>query len=212
MSPPPPRGPTRRRQADRRAETRRKLLDAAVVSLVENGFAGTTVGTIASAAGVTRGALNHHFDSKIELMLAAAGRVTEDFVERLTSRLAGLAGSDPYERALRSLWEAIYREPMFVARLELLLGARSQAEIIEEIKAELLRGHLNVHRLLSDAFERSDSPLTLSQEVLDLALTTLRGLALEMIVRQDEGFADRQLRLLADAVRGLMMARSGSAG
>lgn len=211
MPSPVPKGTTRRRQADRRAETRRKLLDAAVTSLVENGFAGTTVDTIASAAGVTRGALNHHFDSKIELMLAAAGRVTEDFVDRLASRLERFAGPDPYESALRSLWEAIYREPMFVARLELLLGARSQAEIVAEIKAELQRGHRNVHTLLSDAFQRSDSPLTLSQEVLDLALTTLRGMALEMIVRQDEDFADRQIRLLADAVRALMTARLGSA-
>lgn len=212
MPPPVQKGITRRRQADRRAETRRKLLDAAVTSLVENGFAGTTVDTIASAAGVTRGALNHHFDSKIELMLAAAGRVTEIFADRLTSRIERLAGPDPYESALRSLWEAIYREPMFVARLELLLGARSQAEIVGKIKAEHLRGHLMVHQLLSDAFERSGSSLSLSQEVLDLALATLRGLALEMIVRQDADFADRQLRLLADAVRGLLSARPKSAG
>lgn len=211
MSPPTPKSISRRRQADRRAETRRKLLDAAIASLVANGYAGTTVDTIATAAGVTRGALNHHFNSKIDLMLAAAGRVTEDFVGRLSERLLRPAASNFPESVVRSLWDAIYSEPMFVARLELVLGARSQPEILASTKAELNRGHQNVHGLLSEAFERSGHSIAMPQDVVDLALTTLRGMALEKLVRQDDGVIDSQLRLLGEALRALLAARSAGA-
>ncbi len=213
MSPPAPKVVARRRQADRRAETRGKLLDAAITSLVVNGYAGTTVDTIATAAGVTRGALNHHFASKIELMLAAASRVTEDFIGRLSERLLRPSTSDFAESVVRSLWDAIYSEPMFVARLELVLGARSQPEILASTKAELHRGHLNVHALLSEAFARSGISVAIPEDVVDLALTTLRGMALEKLVRQDDGIIDRQLRLLSQALRALTAARSaGAAG
>lgn len=210
MSPSVPKGAPRRRQADRREDTRRKLLDAAIASLVANGYAGSTVDTIAAAAGVTRGALNHHFDSKLDLMLAAAGRVTEDFVARLSDRLDRLSTSDFNESVVRALWEAIYREPMFVARLELALGARGQPEFLASVVAELRRGTQNVHALLAEAFARSGRIAAIPPDVIDLALTTLRGMALEKLIRQDEGVADAQLRLLAEALRALSAARSGS--
>ncbi len=213
MPPPTPKVVTRRRQADRRAETRRKLLDAAIASLVANGYAGTTVDTIAAGAGLTRGALNHHFDTKIELMLAAAERVTEDFIGRLSERLRRPAASDFAESVVRSLWDAIYSEPMFVARLELVLGARSQPEILASTKAELQRGHQNVQALLSEAIARSGLPVAIPSDIVDLALTTLRGMALEKIIRQDDDFIDRQLRLLGEALRRLTAARAaGAAG
>ncbi len=213
MPPPTPKVVTRRRQADRRAETRRKLLDAAIASLVANGYAGTTVDTIAAGAGLTRGALNHHFDTKIELMLAAAERVTEDFIGRLSERLLRPSASDFAESVVRSLWDAIYSEPMFVARLELVLGARSQPEILASTKAELTRGHQSVQTLLSEAIARSGLPVAIPSDIVDLALTTLRGMALEKIIRQDDDFIDRQLLLLGEALRRLTAARAaGAAG
>lgn len=50
-----------RRTAEDAARTRRALLDAATRLFVEEGFTRVTVDAIATAAGVTRGALYHHF-------------------------------------------------------------------------------------------------------------------------------------------------------
>jgi AcrR family transcriptional regulator len=54
-------------RAERRAETRRALLDAAGRVFVERGFAGSSVEAIAEAAGYTRGAFYSNFDSKEQL-------------------------------------------------------------------------------------------------------------------------------------------------
>ena len=69
------RGP--RTQQQRREETRRALLDAAVESLIEVGFARTTTLEVQRRADVSRGALLHHFPSKAELLVAAVDHLAE---------------------------------------------------------------------------------------------------------------------------------------
>ena len=53
------------------AETRQRLLAAAAEAFAERGYDGTRVADIASAAGVSNGALYAHFGSKAELLVAA---------------------------------------------------------------------------------------------------------------------------------------------
>ncbi len=60
----------RRTQAERRAETRRLLLEAGRKLFAEKGFADTATPDIVAAAGVTRGALYHHFADKTALFAA----------------------------------------------------------------------------------------------------------------------------------------------
>lgn len=56
----------------RRVTAREKLLDAAIVLIRQNGFAATSVDDLCKAAGVTKGAFFHHFESKDALGAAAA--------------------------------------------------------------------------------------------------------------------------------------------
>ncbi|UXX83035.1 TetR family transcriptional regulator C-terminal domain-containing protein [Roseovarius pelagicus] len=50
---------------------RKSLIEGALRSLAENGVSGTTVSTICTAAGSSRGLLGHYFSSKDEVMVAA---------------------------------------------------------------------------------------------------------------------------------------------
>ena len=56
-----------RRTKEEAAATRRQILAAALDLFSEKGYAATTLSEIAGAAGVTRGAIYHHFDNKTAL-------------------------------------------------------------------------------------------------------------------------------------------------
>ncbi len=56
-----------------RKDARTKLLDAALLVIRTQGYAASSVDAICQAAGVTKGAFFHHFRSKEELAVAAAG-------------------------------------------------------------------------------------------------------------------------------------------
>lgn len=51
---------------------RARLLDAAVETIRTKGYSATTVDELCAAAGVTKGAFFHHFDTKEDLAVAAA--------------------------------------------------------------------------------------------------------------------------------------------
>src|SRR3954447_12750425 len=82
-----------RTQQQRRDETRRALLDAAVESLIEVGFARTTTLEVQRRADVSRGALLHHFPSKTELLVAAIAHLAEMRARELKQLAAQLPES-----------------------------------------------------------------------------------------------------------------------
>src|SRR5205823_15112130 len=92
-----------RTQQQRRDETRRALLDAAVESLIEVGFARTTTLEVQRRADVSRGALLHHFPSKTELLVAAI----DHLAEMRARELKVLASQLPEERAGRARTEGV---------------------------------------------------------------------------------------------------------
>src|SRR6478735_1227651 len=92
-----------RTQQQRRDETRRALLDAAVESLIQVGFARTTTLEVQRRADVSRGALLHHFPSKAELLVAAV----DHLAEMRARELKLLAGQLPEERASKARTDAV---------------------------------------------------------------------------------------------------------
>ena len=115
--------PGRRSQAERSEATRGALVDAARALFAERGYAGVGTEEIVRAAGVTRGALYHHFPGKRELFEAVYERVEAQLAERIaTGALAANAGS-PLEamRAGAAMFLQACTEPE-VQRIALLDG------------------------------------------------------------------------------------------
>ena len=91
---------TRGTKAERSEATRRKLLRAARRLFAKRGYAGVGTEEIVRAAGVTRGALYHHFAGKRELLEAVYEQIEAELTEEIAAG-ALAAGSDPVE-ALRA--------------------------------------------------------------------------------------------------------------
>jgi len=91
---------TRGTKAERSEATRRRLLRAARRLFAKRGYAGVGTEEIVRAAGVTRGALYHHFAGKRELLEAVYEQIEAELTEEIAAG-ALAAGSDPIE-ALRA--------------------------------------------------------------------------------------------------------------
>jgi AcrR family transcriptional regulator len=67
-----------RRRAERQAETRRRIVDAAVALHRTKGPARTTLSDVARAAGVQRNTLYRHFPTMWDLFLACSGQFRQE--------------------------------------------------------------------------------------------------------------------------------------
>ena len=118
----------RRTHAERAAETRARILDAAVESIAEVGFQRTTAAEITRRAGVTWGAVQHHFGGKDGMFLA----VLDDSFRRFEGRLADLpVGEADLEKRvslfLEGAW-AHFASPHYRSTFEILLNHLGRAE------------------------------------------------------------------------------------
>jgi AcrR family transcriptional regulator len=77
----------RRTQAERRAATRTALIAAARALFAERGYAAVGTEEIVRRAGVTRGALYHHFPAKPDLFRAVYERVEQELTERIVTEV-----------------------------------------------------------------------------------------------------------------------------
>lgn len=99
---------TVRTNRERTETTRLALLDAARALFVDKGYGDTSTPEIAVAAGITRGALYHHFTDKRDLFRqvllregqAVAADIEAAAPEQLTPREALLEGSKAYLNAM----------------------------------------------------------------------------------------------------------------
>ena len=87
---------TTRRQ-DYSSSTKRALLDQATDLFTDHGYAGTSLDEVVAAARVTKGALYHHFPSKLALFESVFTRCQEDATKQIDKALR--SSRDPWERA-----------------------------------------------------------------------------------------------------------------
>lgn len=91
----------RRTQEERREATRDALLSAAVALIAERGIEAATLADVAERAGLTKGALVHHFENKETLLDAALDRVGSLLTQTLTAAWDPTAA--PYPRIRKAL-------------------------------------------------------------------------------------------------------------
>jgi AcrR family transcriptional regulator len=85
----------RRTQAERTEATRSALIAASRPLFAQRGYAGVGTEEIARAAGVTRGALYHHFDGKRELFEAVYEQIEIELAERIAAGALRANASSP---------------------------------------------------------------------------------------------------------------------
>ncbi len=87
----------KRTQTERSEATRDALIEAARALFAERGYAAVGTEEIVRAAGVTRGALYHHFDGKRDLFEAVYERIEVELAQRIASGALDSGATEPLE-------------------------------------------------------------------------------------------------------------------
>jgi AcrR family transcriptional regulator len=187
--------PERRTQAERRASTRTALVRATVDCLVELGYARTTTQEIQTRAGVSRGALTHHFTAKADLVLAAVDHLYEEFSESVRKAAAALP-AEPVTRlrlGVELIWER-FDGPLFVAAMELWTAARTDAELRAALLPHERRLGQQLRELSAEVFGERLAHDPAAEAVYQVLLTSMRGQAMTYALQPDAPRAGPQLQ------------------
>lgn len=200
-----------RTQEERTATTRGRLVDATLDLLLTKGYAATTAVDIAARAGLTRGALAHHFAGKDELVVEAFDRHLT-LVAADIRTYAGLVrdGSLSLDDFIDRVW-TIMSGRFFMLTLEEITAARHN----EFLRAQLvMRTHV-FHDQLDGLWRYFFAETGLDdmeiEVMLNATLCLLRGMGVQTVLRDDPVYYRRLLRfwkaILAEQIDAARAAR-----
>lgn len=178
------------------------LLDSAVACLVELGFAGTTTTEVTRRAGVSLGAMLHHFPTKADLLAAAVGHVMQRRQDEFRKAMAGIGpGTSRFDAAIDLMWEA-FNGATFHAWLELWVAARTDPELAQAVRAMEDEYDRASGEILRELFP-ADEHATAAQLELGMrfAVALMDGVALRGLVITPVD--DRPVELLKTILREL---------
>lgn len=185
--------PRRRTQAERSAETRRVLLETTITCLHTRGYAATTTLLVAEKTGLSRGAMLHHFPTRVDLMVFVVQSVFDDEVAIYDTRLAAIA--DPKARMYafpQIVWEVLSR-PSGVAVLEILQGSRSDPELTERLAPLQAEIEQNALALLGRWFGDGGAG---AKALMRLVVWAVRGLSIAQVLAPDPEEIEKSVTLL----------------
>lgn len=122
-------------QGQKSAMTRATILEAAIQCFVKFGYKNTTTSRIAEEAGVSRGAMLHHFPSRDEVIKGSVLYLQEKRLEeykviisKLYSTPQNGVSDTMFRKAIRATWK-YFNLPSFFAYHELLVASRTDKEL-----------------------------------------------------------------------------------
>jgi AcrR family transcriptional regulator len=181
--------------------TRDRILDAAIDCFIKLGYTNVTTAKVADAAGVSRGAMLHHFPSKIELIRAAIEylhvKLLEDYTHKVSLIPDSLDSSARRRAGIDAYWEHL-TDDLFVAYHELCVAGRTDPELQEILSQSIARFEDHVRQTNAELFKEWNDRGDIYLLAMDLTKFLMEGMAVGQIVQDRDKRIRRLLDYLAD--------------
>lgn len=201
--------PRRVSRADRSAQTRDALLDAARRVFVRAGYHGTSVDAVAAEAGYTIGAVYSRFDGKAGLFLALLERRIDERIEQIAA-VADRAAPVDDSVAISRQWGKVLRTDMDWTLL--VIEFRVHAARHPDLAARFAALHDRLVQALTDALSKASGPDGPARERVErfarVALSMGPGAALARAA-EGEAFGDELMEAATEAVAARLLGPGG---
>jgi AcrR family transcriptional regulator len=187
---------------------RSRVLQGAIKVLSEQGYAGFRTAEVALAAGISRGALTHHFPTKDALVLAALEHVFRSAAELGRAHAHKVHSVDEAIKALLKDSRDFFFSELFLIAIDLTISGGKSSHDSQRIR-EISRAHrLPVEAAWLDALVELGVPKTLAEDLLWLTISIVRGFAVRRILADEPRRFKRLLSLWRDMVQVYLESRS----
>jgi AcrR family transcriptional regulator len=196
-------------QAKKSAIMRDTILDAALDCFISIGYANTTTARIAEKAGVSRGAMLHHFPSKTELMQAAVEYLHDKLLALYASSVKSISPDLPVDERNRQGLEGYWRylsSDLYVAYHELCVAGRTDPELQHILEDSVSRFDQNVVESNRKLFPEWSDRGELYELAMDITKFLMEGMAVSQIVSQREKRVNRMIDYLGDRLEEIFHA------
>lgn len=164
-------------QAAKAANTRAQLIEATIRCLVKYGYANTTTPRVAQEAGLSRGAMMHHFENGAALIKAT---IIELHEKRLRAfKRTAEAPEHSVEDLVNAYWRQV-QKPAFTAFHELAVAARTDSELtrlMNPLQKEFRERFNAQAELLFPEWREATAEFDLA---MSLSMTILEGMAVSL--------------------------------
>jgi AcrR family transcriptional regulator len=166
-------------QDEKTAETRRRLLDSAILCLIDRGYANTTTSEVAERAGLSRGAQLYHFPRKEELLTSAVEHLFQLMFTEMKEKVGRVGNAnDRRATAIDLLWE-IASGPLATAWIELMVASRTDSYLRDTVTAVNDRMAEFIDQSFKELFPRPENAGPDYDLIPQMVILILEAMALE---------------------------------
>jgi AcrR family transcriptional regulator len=192
-------------QARKSAATRLQILEATLSCFTKLGYFHTTTPAIAAESRLSRGAMLHHFPTRMDVVRAAIAHLHAKRLKAFRAAVEGLPpGESRASAALRAHWDQL-NHPLYAVFVELYVAARTDPELADVLEPAEAAFERELRATAMEVVPEWNVPGPLFEIGYQLATCTLRGLALKLYAPGGAGPSDGLFsyleRQLADLAR-----------
>jgi AcrR family transcriptional regulator len=188
-------------QSQKSAMTRDRILEAAIDCFIKLGYTNVTTAKVADFAGVSRGAMLHHFPSKTELIQAAVeflhGKLLNDFTQKVALISQELIGKDRRRAGLDAYWDHLTGD-LFIVFHELCVAGRTDDDLNVILESSATRFEDHVRESNKVMFKEWNDRGDLYHLAMDITKFLMEGMAVGQWGQDRDKRVNRLLDYLAD--------------
>ncbi|WDI31700.1 TetR/AcrR family transcriptional regulator [Hyphococcus flavus] len=156
---------------------RRRICEGAVSCLSTRGYHGTSIKQVVNAAGVSLGALQHHFPAKDDLVEATAEFLLSRSVKWFQRAKHNIdQDKNAFGDMIRRSWREQFTTDEYGALLEILVAARTNATLRHRIAPKLDSWRRDIEAELRDLLPVNDNNAEALEAILTIGRCMMTGL------------------------------------
>lgn len=187
------------KHARRSAAMRDRICDAAVECLDQYGYAETTLARVQEVAGVSRGAMMHHFKGRHEIIAATAERLLDLSLRPIRARQKERQNLT-LSHVLLDTWDRVVNTSGGRAMLEILVACRTDAALQSKLSGPLKDWDATSRKAIIEVFRGTGSDPDDAEVLWSICRTFVRGLIVHQQFTASPEYTRRMVARFAEVL------------